>query len=107
MVPRETSLNPCARASQLTHQPEFAHPYAALEGTTSTTVASPLGGKAPLNEYSVQESKTDELSMRFVEHRSDLWADTEKLSEFIGRAEEFDVIVYAGGQGREQASHGI
>jgi putative intracellular protease/amidase len=98
MVPRENPPNPCARAPQLTYWPEFTHPYAALEGTTSITVASPLGGKAPLNEYSVEESKTDELSMRFVEHRSDIWADTEKLSDFRGRAGEFDAIVYAGGQ---------
>lgn len=65
-------------------------------------MASLLGGKAPLNEYSVEESKTDKLSMHFVKHRSDLWANTEKLYEFIGRTEDFDAIVYAGGQGHEE-----
>ncbi|KAI9848394.1 MAG: hypothetical protein M1837_000188 [Sclerophora amabilis] len=79
--------------------PEFAHPYNALEPHAQIAVASPAGGEAPLDPSSVESSKSDEASVDFLNNKSALWKNTEKLSSFLGRANEFAAIFYVGGHG--------
>ncbi|MCJ1230758.1 hypothetical protein MMC12_007432 [Toensbergia leucococca] len=79
--------------------PEFAHPYNVLAPHTHITVASPAGGEAPLDPSSVEMFKSDKASTDFLDSKQALWQKTEKLSDFIGRAKEFDAIFYVGGHG--------
>ncbi|KAK0270717.1 hypothetical protein LTR35_013999 [Friedmanniomyces endolithicus] len=78
--------------------PEFAHPYYKLEGKADLTIASPKGGAAPLDESSVEAAKDDE-STKFLREKESLWKNTEKLSSFLGKADQFDAIFYVGGHG--------
>lgn len=63
-------------------------------------VASPEGGKAPLNIDSIAMSP-DADSQRFFREKAQLWENTEVLEAFKGRAAEFDAIFYVGWVGRE------
>ncbi|KAK1067062.1 hypothetical protein LTR33_011441 [Friedmanniomyces endolithicus] len=78
--------------------PEFAHPYYKLEGKADLTIASPKGGAAPLDESSVEAAKDDE-STKFLREKESLWKDTEKLSSFLGKADQFDAVFYVWGHG--------
>jgi len=79
--------------------PEFAHPYYKLEGKTDMTIASPKGGEAPLDPSSVEAFKEDAESTKFLKEKEALWKNTEKLSSFAGKADQFDAIFYVGGHG--------
>jgi len=79
--------------------PEFAHPYYVLSPHVKLTIASPKGGHAPLDPGSVEAFKGDAESVEFAQTKSALWENTEKLSTFLGRANEFDAIFYPGGHG--------
>lgn len=61
---------------------------------------SPAGGKAPLDPSSVEMFKEDAESQKFLKEKSALWENTEKLSDYIGKASQFDAIFYVGGHGR-------
>ncbi|KJX92145.1 hypothetical protein TI39_contig5907g00003 [Zymoseptoria brevis] len=79
--------------------PEMAHPYYKLEGEADITVVSPAGGKAPLDPASVEMFKEDAEAQQFLKEKSALWENTEKLSDYIGKASQFDAIFYVGGHG--------
>ncbi|KAM0125928.1 hypothetical protein ACHAP3_009547 [Botrytis cinerea] len=78
--------------------PEFAHPYDILSPHAQITVASVSGGAAPLDPASVEASK-DDVSVNFLKNEESLWKNTAPLSDFVGKASEFDAIFYAGGHG--------
>lgn len=59
---------------------------------------SPNGGEAPIDQYSVDNFK-DVDSVQFYETEKKLWAETQPLQNFKGRASEFDAIFYPGGHG--------
>lgn len=80
-------------------QPELAHPYNVLAGKTEMTFASPKGGEAPLDPASVKMFEGDAESVEFLNTKSDVWKNTQKLSTFVGRAGEFDALFYPGGHG--------
>jgi hypothetical protein len=63
-------------------------------------VASPLGGEAPLDPSSVEAFENDAISTKFLSHHENLWKNTHKLSEFAGKAKDFDAIFFVGGHGR-------
>jgi putative intracellular protease/amidase len=69
---------------------------------TQITVASPAGGEAPLDPGSVD--KSDKVSAEFLSSKESIWKNTEKLSSFVGRANDFDAIFYVGGHGREHSN---
>jgi putative intracellular protease/amidase len=96
-----TSLK-CLKTENL--QPEFAHPYEVLASHVSITVASPNGGAAPLDPSSVEASKDDAVSVGFLKNKEALWKNTEKLSSFLGKADQFEAIFYVGGHGRKYPS---
>lgn len=87
--------------------PEFAHPYEVLSPVAQITVASPAGGEAPLDPSSVEASKEDKKSVDFLNNNSSLWKTTAKLSDFVGRANEFDAVFYVGGHGRRSSASPI
>ncbi|KAK3678813.1 hypothetical protein LTR78_001266 [Recurvomyces mirabilis] len=78
--------------------PELAHPYNVFGQVADVVVASPLGGEAPLSVQSIEMSP-DEESQKFLREKQDVWSNTEVLSTFGGRAQEFDAIFYVGGGG--------
>lgn len=82
------------------HQPEFAHPYYVLSPHVDITVASPAGGKAPLDANSVEYFKDDPESVSFLQDKTHLWNNTEKLSDLVGSAEKYDAVFFVGGHGR-------
>ena len=75
----------------------MAHPYHVLSPHTSITVASPHGGEAPLDPSSVEAFKEDKQSTDFLSTKSDVWKNTEKLSNV--KASDYDAIFYVGGHG--------
>lgn len=81
--------------------PEFAHPYYKLEGKADITIASPKGGASPLDPSSVEMFKEDAEASKFLKEKESLWKNTEKLSKFVGKADEFDAVFYVGGHGRK------
>ena len=81
--------------------PEFAHPYYKLAERVDITVASPKGGAAPVDPYSIESTKDDDMSQRFHSEKKALFENTLPISSFIGKSGEFDAIFYVGGHGRE------
>jgi len=79
--------------------PEFAHPYDVLSPHVHVVVASPKGGEAPLDEGSIEAFKSDESSVKFLNSKQALWKNTEKLSNLLGHAHEFEAIFFVGGHG--------
>ncbi|KAK4458075.1 class I glutamine amidotransferase-like protein [Cladorrhinum samala] len=79
---------------------EFSHPHHVFDQASATlTVASPKGGAAPLDPSSVEAAKEDDVSVKFLNSQSQIWSNTSKVSEFLGKADEFDAIFYPGGHG--------
>ena len=64
------------------------------------TIASPKGGKAPLDPSSVKMFESDPVSKAFLDNHEKLWTNTHKLADMVPRAGEFDAIFYVGGHGR-------
>lgn len=62
------------------------------------TIASPLG-HSETDLKSVELFKDDAYCQEFFKTKKDLWTKTALLSEFVGRAAEFDVIFIVGGFG--------
>ncbi|KAH9203384.1 ThiJ/PfpI family protein [Leptodontidium sp. 2 PMI_412] len=79
--------------------PELVHPYNALIPHVDIVMASPKGGEAPVDPYSVEDTKNDAACVDFWENKQDVWKKTEKLESFLGRTSEFDGIFYVGGHG--------
>lgn len=65
-------------------------------------IASPNGGRAPLDPSSVEMSKStgDKISIEYKDNRSDLWENTVKLADVLPKVDEFAAIFYVGGHGR-------
>ena len=107
MVPCELNTNPILfkhHTDNVIVQPEFAHPYEVLKDHVSITVASPAGGPAPLDPSSVEATKEDPISVNFLNTKQDLWKSTQKLSNFLGHAKEYEAIFFVGGHGRKFSS---
>ncbi|KAH8922643.1 class I glutamine amidotransferase-like protein [Atractiella rhizophila] len=82
--------------------PELAHPYNVFKKAGySLTFASPKGGEAPLDWFSIDFSKQqkDSESLEFLEKNEQVWKTTKVLSEFSGKSGEYDAIFYPGGHG--------
>lgn len=62
-------------------------------------MASPHGGAAPLDPASVEAFKSDASSTSFLANQKALWEDTAKVSSFLGKSADFDVLFYPGGHG--------
>lgn len=81
--------------------PELVHPYNDLDGHVELVVASPKGGEAPVDPYSIEDSKNDEASQRFFKEKGHVWKNTQKLESFLGKSAEYVGIFFVGGHGRE------
>jgi hypothetical protein len=62
-------------------------------------VASPTGTSV-VDPISYERFKDDAYCQEFYTTKKDLWTVTDKLSTFLGREKEFDVIFIVGGFGR-------
>jgi len=79
--------------------PELAHPYDVLsKAGVELTLVSPKGGDAPLDPGSVEMFKSDKLATAFLEKKA-LWQNTAKLSDYVGKADQFDAVFVPGGHG--------
>ncbi|RHZ54898.1 type 1 glutamine amidotransferase domain-containing protein [Aspergillus thermomutatus] len=79
--------------------PELVHPYNKLAPLFEIVVASPRGGEAPLDPYSVEATKGDPECVAFLKEKSSVWKDTLKLESLLGKTSEFVGIFYVGGHG--------
>ncbi|KAK1834280.1 class I glutamine amidotransferase-like protein [Podospora conica] len=82
--------------------PELSHPYNVFAAHNyNITLASPLGGVAPLDPSSVDFSKDDPSALEFHRTKSALWESTRPLSEFAGGrgARDYDALFFCGGHG--------
>ena len=71
-----------------------------LKDHVEIVVASPAGGASPLDPSSVEASKEDAVSVKFLKNNEAIWNNTKKLSGFLGHAEEYEAIFFVGGHGR-------
>ncbi|KAH7230322.1 hypothetical protein B0J15DRAFT_575618 [Fusarium solani] len=62
-------------------------------------MASPKGDEAPIDPYSVEETKDDDACQAFLRDNEQLYQNTTKLESFLGRSSEFAGIFFAGGHG--------
>ena len=86
---------------------ELCEPLVALGSDAEYTVASPKGGAAPLDPSSVEHFKSDPRCQSFLQDYEHLWKNTDKLSNYIGKAQDFAAIFYVGGHGRSPPPPGF
>ncbi|KAH6972794.1 class I glutamine amidotransferase-like protein [Ilyonectria sp. MPI-CAGE-AT-0026] len=79
--------------------PELVHPYNDLVSHVDIVMASPKGGEAPIDPYSVEDSKGDEACQAFLREKEHLWKQTMKLESFLGRSSDYAGIFFIGGHG--------
>ncbi|KAH6866238.1 class I glutamine amidotransferase-like protein [Thelonectria olida] len=79
--------------------PELVHPYKDLISHIELTMASPKGGEAPIDPYSIEDSKNDEACQEFLREKQNLWKNTTKLESFLGRSSEYAGVFFVGGHG--------
>jgi len=78
----------------------LAHPYDEFKSANfDVIVASPAGGVAPLDPGSIEMFKEDASSVAFLKNNKPVWEQTDKLSNYLGRADEFDAVFVPGGHG--------
>ncbi|KAN0110771.1 putative chaperone protein HSP31 [Hyaloscypha variabilis] len=78
--------------------PEFAHPYTVLSEIADITVVSPKGGHSQVDPGSVNNTaSTDTVSHSFLQDRENIWKNTGKISDFVGKGKDFDALLCPGG----------
>ncbi|KAL7416165.1 class I glutamine amidotransferase-like protein [Mrakia frigida] len=79
--------------------PELAHPYYIFKDSFKLTLASPKGGKSPLDEGSAKAFAEDADSAKFLKDTEALALvdNTVKLSSVSEK--DFDAVFYVGGHG--------
>lgn len=81
--------------------PELVHPYKELASQVEIVTASPAGGEAPLDPYSVEASGDDLDCQDFLRNKQGLYKHTQRLETFLGHSSEFAGIFFVGGHGRK------
>ncbi|PYI02320.1 class I glutamine amidotransferase-like protein [Aspergillus sclerotiicarbonarius CBS 121057] len=79
--------------------PELVHPYNKLAPFFDIVVASPTGGEAPLDPYSIEATKDDPECVTFLKNNSHVWKNTLRLDSVVGKTSEFSGVFYVGGHG--------
>jgi len=78
--------------------PEYAHPYFEFKAAGFEIITvSPAGGIAPVDPASCEKYKDDPPSVDFLLYPD--WQTTDKLCNYLGRADEFDAVFVPGGHG--------
>ncbi|KAL2267246.1 hypothetical protein VTJ83DRAFT_4523 [Remersonia thermophila] len=81
---------------------ELAHPFDVFTSHNfAITVASPLGGAAPLDPSSIDAAADDPISRSFLSEQSALWESTTPVASLLHRgvANGFDALFFPGGHG--------
>lgn len=81
--------------------PELVHPYNRLSLLFDIVIASPAGGEAPLDPFSIESTREDPECVAFLRKKSSVWKHTLKLESLLGKASGFAGIFYVGGHGRK------
>lgn len=80
--------------------PEVAHPFDVFtKGGYKVVYVSPLGGKAPCDEGSIEAFSKDESSVAFLKNKEQAAALEKTLKPSDVKSSEFAGIFYAGGYG--------
>ncbi|KAI5455585.1 class I glutamine amidotransferase-like protein [Mariannaea sp. PMI_226] len=78
---------------------EFADPYFLLSPKYELVIASPKGGATIPDPTSIQLAAEDVNAVKFLNEKKHVYQNTQKLSSFLGRANEFDAVYVVGGHG--------
>ncbi|KAF9932277.1 hypothetical protein FBU30_008572 [Linnemannia zychae] len=81
---------------------EVAEPVTILTSHEYEIVfASPKGGKAPIDQGSIEAAKNNKHTVDFLANKEYMNKidNTHKIEEFVGRESEFVAIIYPGGHG--------
>ncbi len=79
---------------------EMAAPYLLFrDAGLEVTVASPQGGKAPLDPRSVEEQAQNDWTRRFMQSKEAQEAVNDTIPVDMVRAEDYDVLFFPGGHG--------
>lgn len=81
--------------------PELVHPCNRLDHIFDIVIASPAGGEAPLDPYSIESTSEDPGCVAFLKKKSDIWKDTVNPESLLGKTSEFAGIFYVGGHDRK------
>ncbi|RFU30653.1 hypothetical protein B7463_g5700, partial [Scytalidium lignicola] len=77
---------------------EFAYPYTVLSEIADITVVSLNGCHSQVDLGSVNNTaSTDTVSHSFLRDREEIWTNTSKISDFVGKGKDFDVLCCPGG----------
>eukprot|EP01097_Dermamoeba_algensis_P001315 TRINITY_DN1502_c0_g1_i1.p1 TRINITY_DN1502_c0_g1~~TRINITY_DN1502_c0_g1_i1.p1 ORF type:complete len:184 (+),score=42.42 TRINITY_DN1502_c0_g1_i1:93-644(+) len=81
--------------------PELAHPFVELSKHYDLTIATPKGGKAPLDPSSKEAFQNDEVCKEFLSKPEFVQAaeNTKTLSSVAPLADTFAAVVFPGGHG--------
>jgi putative intracellular protease/amidase len=72
-----------------------------LNEVADITVVSPKGGHSHVDPGSVNNTaSTDTVSHSFLRDKEEIWKNTGKISDFVGKGKEFDVLCCPGGHAR-------
>ncbi len=79
---------------------EMAAPYLLFtDAGLDVTVASPMGGKAPLDPRSTEEGAQNEWTRRFTKDKTAMEAVQDSIPLDMVRAEDYDAVFFPGGHG--------
>lgn len=72
-----------------------------LSEIADITVVSPKGGHSQVDPGSVKNTATtDTVAHSFLREKEEVWSNTGKLSDFVGKGKDFDAICFPGGHAR-------
>jgi putative intracellular protease/amidase len=73
-----------------------------LSDIADITVVSPRGGHSQVDPGSVNNTaSTDSVSHSFLKDKENVWSNTGKLRDFVGKGKDFDAICCPGGHARK------
>lgn len=86
-------LTPCVK-------PELSHPNEIFrEKGLELEFASPKGGAAPVDPYSVESTKGEPETVAFYEASKPQWSNTSKIADMLGKSSDYVALFYPGGAG--------
>lgn len=63
------------------------------------TMASPKGGVTPIDPDSLETAKNEPFAISFLQDKKDLYSNTLKIADLVGKTGDFDAVFFPGGAG--------